>query len=69
MYVGRKDFHIKHSGYLIELGEIENAVLGTHMVDSCCVVVFLSIYKFKMFVFCFGSWFIPCYTLIIGISS
>ena len=28
---------------------------------SCCVVVFLSIYKFKMFVFCFGSWFISVY--------
>ena len=38
MYIGRKDFQIKHSGYRIELGEIENAVLSTHMVDSCCVV-------------------------------
>lgn len=28
---------------------------------SCYVVVFLSIYKFKMFVFCFGSWFISVY--------
>ena len=30
-------------------------------IFSCCVVVFLSIYKFKMFVFCFGSWFISVY--------
>lgn len=30
---------------------------------SCCVVVFLSIYKFKILVFCFGSWFISVYFL------
>lgn len=28
---------------------------------SCCVVVFLSIYKFKILVFCFGGWFIGMY--------
>lgn len=28
---------------------------------SCCVVVFLSIYKFKILVFCFGGWFISVY--------
>lgn len=28
---------------------------------SCCVVVFLSIYKFKILVFCFGGWFISAY--------
>lgn len=28
---------------------------------SCCVVVFLSIYKFKILVFCFGGWFIDVY--------
>ena len=27
----------------------------------CCVVVFLSIYKFKILVFCFGGWFIGMY--------
>ena len=38
MYVGRADAQIKHNGYRIELGEIEAAVLGTRMVDNCCVV-------------------------------
>ena len=38
MYVGRADSQIKHNGYRIELGEIETAVLGTNMVDNCCVV-------------------------------
>jgi amino acid adenylation domain-containing protein len=38
MYVGRKDFQIKHNGYRIELGEIENAVLGTGLVKTACVV-------------------------------
>lgn len=42
MYVGRADAQIKHNGYRIELGEIETAVLGTEMVDNCCVV-----YDFK----------------------
>ena len=38
MYVGRIDSQIKHNGYRIELGEIETAILGTDMVDNCCVV-------------------------------
>ena len=38
MYVGRADSQIKHNGYRIELGEIETAILGTNMVDNCCVV-------------------------------
>ncbi|MDR0613077.1 MAG: amino acid adenylation domain-containing protein [Dysgonamonadaceae bacterium] len=38
MYVGRRDFQIKHNGYRIELGEIENAVLGTKSVDTACVI-------------------------------
>ena len=38
MYVGRVDAQIKHNGYRIELGEIEIAILGTNMVDSCCVI-------------------------------
>lgn len=33
-------------------------------IFNCCVVVFLSIYKFKMFVFCFGSWFISVYLAV-----
>lgn len=39
--------------------------LSTFLYDvkccSCCVVVFLSIYKFKILVFCFGGWFIGAY--------
>lgn len=38
MFVGRIDSQIKHNGYRIELGEIETAILGTNMVDNCCVV-------------------------------
>ena len=38
MYVGRVDAQIKHNGYRIELGEIEIAILGSNMVDNCCVV-------------------------------
>lgn len=38
MFVGRADAQIKHNGYRIELGEIETAVLGTKMVDNCCVI-------------------------------
>lgn len=30
-------------------------------VFNCCVIVFLSIYKFKILVFCFGGWFIGAY--------
>jgi acyl-coenzyme A synthetase/AMP-(fatty) acid ligase len=38
IYVGRIDSQIKHNGFRIELGEVEAAVLGTDMVDNCCVV-------------------------------
>lgn len=38
MYVGRKDFQIKHSGHRIELGEIENAVGLVDGVDLCACV-------------------------------
>ena len=38
IYVGRKDFQIKHNGYRIELGEIENAAMGTTLVKMVCVV-------------------------------
>ena len=38
MFVGRKDFQIKHLGYRIELGEIEHAVLQVAGVRNCCVV-------------------------------
>lgn len=34
IYIGRKDFQIKHSGYRIELGEIETVVSSFEGVDS-----------------------------------
>lgn len=36
LYMGRKDFQIKHMGYRIELGEIETAVNGMDGVQRCC---------------------------------
>src|SRR5574344_465714 len=37
IYVGRKDFQIKHMGYRIELGEIENRInLRDNIIDSVC---------------------------------
>jgi acyl-coenzyme A synthetase/AMP-(fatty) acid ligase len=38
MFIGRKDFQIKHLGYRIELGEIEHAVLRVDGIRNCCVV-------------------------------
>ena len=38
MYVGRKDFQIKHMGYRIELSEIEHQVLGIEGVNNACVL-------------------------------
>lgn len=37
-YVGRKDFQIKHMGYRIEIGEIENAILHANIVENACVL-------------------------------
>jgi len=36
MYIGRKDFQVKHLGNRIELGEIETAVSSFEDVDRCC---------------------------------
>jgi len=38
MFLGRRDFQIKHLGYRIELGEIEHAVLTVDGIRNCCVV-------------------------------
>ncbi len=39
MFIGRKDYQIKHLGYRIELGEIEHAVLGAvDLIDNACVL-------------------------------
>jgi len=37
IFVGRKDFQIKHMGYRIELGEIEAAVTGLPSIETACV--------------------------------
>lgn len=37
IFVGRKDFQIKHMGYRIELGEIEAAVTGLPVIECACV--------------------------------
>jgi len=36
VYIGRKDFQIKHLGNRIELGEIETAVSSFEAIDRCC---------------------------------
>jgi acyl-coenzyme A synthetase/AMP-(fatty) acid ligase len=38
MFLGRRDFQIKHLGYRVELGEIEHAVLQVDGIRNCCVV-------------------------------
>ncbi len=38
MFLGRKDYQIKHMGYRIELGEIENALFGVDGIDNACVL-------------------------------
>ena len=38
LFIGRKDFQIKHLGYRIELGEIEHAVQQVDGIHNCCVV-------------------------------
>lgn len=38
IYIGRKDFQIKHQGYRIELGEIEAAAYGIPQMQQCCAV-------------------------------
>ena len=38
MFLGRRDFQIKHLGYRIELGEIEHAVLQIESMKNCCVI-------------------------------
>lgn len=38
MFIGRKDFQIKHMGHRIELGEIETAVNALSFIDiGCCI--------------------------------
>lgn len=38
IYVGRRDFQIKHMGRRIELGEIENAALTIPLIERVCCV-------------------------------
>jgi D-alanine--poly(phosphoribitol) ligase subunit 1 len=41
IYVGRKDFQIKHMGYRIELGDIEHFVMQVPGVRNCCILYHL----------------------------
>lgn len=36
LYLGRKDFQIKHKGHRIELGEIESAANSLEYISTCC---------------------------------
>lgn len=38
LYIGRKDFQIKHRGYRIELGEIETAAASAPEIERCCAL-------------------------------
>ncbi len=38
IYLSRKDFQIKHMGYRVELGEIENAVMAFEGIDNCACI-------------------------------
>lgn len=38
LFLGRKDFQIKHLGYRIELGEIEHVITSIGLVDNACVL-------------------------------
>jgi len=38
MFLGRKDFQVKHLGYRIELGEIEAVAVGLDGIDNACVL-------------------------------
>lgn len=38
LYVGRKDFQVKHMGHRIELGEIETASASLPGVERCCCI-------------------------------
>lgn len=39
IYVGRKDFQVKHMGNRIELGEIESSVIAITGIDNCVCVL------------------------------
>lgn len=38
IYIGRKDFQIKHLGHRIELGDIEAAAISINDIDECCCI-------------------------------
>lgn len=38
IFLGRKDFQIKHMGYRIEIGEIETAVLSLPEIENGCIL-------------------------------
>lgn len=49
VYIGRKDFQIKHQGHRIELGEIEAAANGIKNLRRCCAVYNENVKKIVLF--------------------
>ncbi len=49
MFVGRKDFQIKHMGYRIELSEIEHQVLCIDGIANACVVYYVESKEIALF--------------------
>lgn len=50
MYLGRKDYQIKHMGHRIELGEIETAASSIDGISRCCCIYDAEKSKIVMFV-------------------
>lgn len=49
IYVGRKDYQIKHNGYRIELGEIEQAASSVDGIERVCVLYDEELKKILLF--------------------
>lgn len=50
MYLGRKDYQIKHRGHRIELGEIETAASSLDSISRCCCLYNAEKSRITMFV-------------------
>ena len=49
IFVGRKDFQIKHQGYRIELGEIESAAYGLPQMKRCCAIYHTEKHRIELY--------------------
>ncbi len=52
IFLGRKDFQIKHMGYRIEIGEIETAVLSLPEIENGCILYDEKTQKIVLFYQC-----------------